>query len=65
MLRWHPEDLRVIAVEEQVASNHPVDALQRRDISGVVRGMLRRDLHMWRGIPYAAPPIGELRFRAP
>jgi para-nitrobenzyl esterase len=32
---------------------------------GVVRGVLRRGLRMWRGIPYAAPPLGELRFLAP
>ncbi|MCS5498949.1 carboxylesterase/lipase family protein [Cnuibacter physcomitrellae] len=32
---------------------------------GVVRGVLRRGLRMWRGIPYAATPVGERRFRAP
>lgn len=32
---------------------------------GQVQGVLRRGLRMWRGIPYAAPPVGELRFRAP
>jgi para-nitrobenzyl esterase len=32
---------------------------------GDVEGVVRRELRMWRGIPYAAPPIGELRFRAP
>jgi para-nitrobenzyl esterase len=32
---------------------------------GEVEGVVRRGLRMWRGIPYAAPPVGELRFRAP
>lgn len=33
--------------------------------SGVVRGRRHRDVEMWRAIPYAAPPVGPLRFRAP
>jgi len=33
--------------------------------SGVVRGRLFPDLLSWRGIPYAAPPVGTLRLRAP
>ncbi|MEP6478301.1 MAG: carboxylesterase/lipase family protein [Rhodoglobus sp.] len=32
---------------------------------GEVEGTVRRGLRMWRGIPYAAPPVGPLRFRAP
>ena len=32
---------------------------------GTVEGVVRRGLRMWRGIPFAAPPIGPLRFRAP
>ncbi|MFC5501749.1 carboxylesterase/lipase family protein [Lysinimonas soli] len=32
---------------------------------GRVRGVIRRGLRMWRGIPYAAPTSGPNRFRSP
>ncbi len=33
--------------------------------SGPVRGLVRDDIHVFRSIPYAAPPVGALRFRPP
>lgn len=33
--------------------------------SGVIRGEAKEGVHVWKGVPYAAPPIGALRFRAP
>lgn len=33
--------------------------------SGLVEGFTRDGVNRWRSIPYAAPPIGPLRFRAP
>ncbi|BCK58609.1 carboxylesterase/lipase family protein [Nocardia wallacei] len=32
---------------------------------GIVRGRRGRRVLRWRSIPYAAPPVGDLRFRAP
>lgn len=36
-----------------------------RTAAGVVRGRLEGDLSVFRGIPYAEPPTGRLRFAAP
>ncbi len=33
--------------------------------SGVVRGRRYAGVDLWRAIPYASPPVGPLRFRAP
>jgi para-nitrobenzyl esterase len=33
--------------------------------AGTVEGFARDSVHRWRSIPYARPPVGALRFRAP
>jgi para-nitrobenzyl esterase len=41
------------------------DGLRVKVTGGVVSGARRGGTLEWRGIPYAAPPVGPLRFRAP
>src|SRR6188472_190968 len=43
----------------------PLDPLEIRVSGGRVRGVSERGIRAWRGIPYAAAPVGPLRFRAP
>ena len=57
--------LLVVLVRLQLDSAS--DSLQRRVISGVVEGTLSEDgtVLAFKGIPYAAPPVGDLRWKPP
>ncbi|HEU0181531.1 MAG TPA: carboxylesterase family protein, partial [Agromyces mariniharenae] len=44
---------------------HDDDDVDVRVVGGMVRGTRERGLLAWRGIPYAAPPTGRLRFAGP
>jgi para-nitrobenzyl esterase len=39
--------------------------LNTGNISGKVRGEHDHEVHLYRGIPYAAPPVGDLRWKPP
>lgn len=41
------------------------DPLEVVTADGAVQGREQHGLRTWRGMPYAAPPVGELRLRAP
>jgi para-nitrobenzyl esterase len=41
------------------------EPLEVKTDTGVVKGLVQGDSRMWRGIPYAAPPVGALRWKAP
>ncbi len=43
-----------------------IDASSKRTLgSGEVVGFASGDAHAWRGLPFARPPVGELRWRPP
>lgn len=44
---------------------HPGSTPEVRTASGVVRGLVENGIAVFRGIPFAQPPVGELRFAAP
>ncbi|SNQ51742.1 Carboxylesterase [Frankia canadensis] len=54
-----------VAAESVVATSSSGSAPEVRLTGGVVRGSREGGLAVFRGVPYAAPPVGELRFAAP
>lgn len=60
-----PEPVAERADTEPVSGGHGRVTEQVVTADGVVRGGRGRRVRYWRSLPYAAPPVGDLRFRAP
>jgi len=54
-----------IAMCLQIASSQIVVNDQVILKSGLIRGAVQQDIRIYRGIPFAAPPIGDLRWKPP
>jgi len=48
-----------------ITVNEPIAAAQAATAQGTIQGAIEGSLVVFRGVRYAAPPIGDLRFKAP
>jgi para-nitrobenzyl esterase len=63
--RSRPLATMLIAVAPLLVVAHMAGAEPVRTEGGLVQGTVEDGLRVYRGIPFAAPPVGELRWRAP
>jgi para-nitrobenzyl esterase len=62
---WWSLTPRDVAAVGPVAPLGPVSPVERTTDSGPLAGLRDRDILIFKSIPYAAPPVGALRWRPP
>lgn len=62
---WHAQCLPAAAAVVRYGRFMHERTVRAKINAGIVEGFTRDGVHRWRSIPYAKPPVGPLRFRAP
>ena len=64
-LAMHPHSLKLVVLAFAAAHALNADPNVVNTTAGPVKGQLEGAVRTWRGIPYAAPPVGALRWQNP